>query len=88
MNNKIEAQIERIQTRIEMVRTESRVLSHKIERMEQQRKELQDEKRRLKDLMSDIYADRIGGEKWATSTIAILLSHSWLKPERPPKQKK
>ena len=37
MSNKIEAQIERIQTRIEMVRTESRILSHKIERMEQQR---------------------------------------------------
>ena len=37
-----------------MVRTESRVLSHKIERMEQQRRELQDEKRRLKDLASEV----------------------------------
>ena len=49
-----EDQLERIQTRIEMVRTESRVLSHKIERMEQQRRELQEEKRRLKDLASDV----------------------------------
>ena len=54
-----EAQLERIQTRIEMVRTESRVLSHKIERMEQQRRELQEEKRRLKALMSDMVAEEI-----------------------------
>jgi hypothetical protein len=54
-----EAQLERIQTRIEMVRTESRVLSHKIERMEQQRRELQEEKRRLKALMSDIVEEEI-----------------------------
>ena len=40
MMSKVEAQIERIQTRIEMVRTESRVLSHKIERMEQQKKRI------------------------------------------------
>ena len=31
-----EAQEERIQTRIEMIRTESRILSHKIERMQEQ----------------------------------------------------
>lgn len=54
-----EAQLERIQTRIEMVRTESRVLSHKIERMEQQRRELQEEKRRLKALMSDMVEEEI-----------------------------
>jgi hypothetical protein len=47
----IEAQQERIQTRIEMIRTESRILSYKIERMEQQRHQLQDEKRKLKDLL-------------------------------------
>jgi phage terminase small subunit len=48
----IEAQQERIQTRIEMIRTESRVLSFKIERMEQQRHELQEEKRKLKELLN------------------------------------
>ena len=47
----IEAQQERIQTRIEMIRTESRILSYKIERMEQQRHQLQDEKRKLKELL-------------------------------------
>jgi hypothetical protein len=47
----IEAQQERIQTRIEMIRTESRILSYKIERMEQQRHELQEEKRKLKELL-------------------------------------
>lgn len=47
----IDAQQERIQTRIEMIRTESRILSYKIERMEQQRHELQEEKRRFKDLL-------------------------------------
>jgi len=52
-----ERQLERIQTRIEMVRTESRILSHKIDRMEQQRRELQDEKRRLKDLVSNMASD-------------------------------
>lgn len=46
-----EAQSERIQTRIEMVRTESRILSYKIERMEQQRKDLQEEKRKLKEFL-------------------------------------
>jgi archaellum component FlaC len=57
--NKIDSQVERLQTRIEMVRTESRVLSHKIERMEQQRRVLQEEKRRLKDFMSDIVTNSI-----------------------------
>lgn len=45
--------IERIQTRIEMIRTESRVLSHKIERYNEQRKSLSEEKRKLKQLLSD-----------------------------------
>ncbi len=49
--DKIEDQQERIQTRIEMIRTESRILSYKIERMEQQRHELQEEKRNLKDVL-------------------------------------
>ena len=43
--------LERIQTQIEMIRNESRILSYRIERMTDQRKELQDEKRRLKDLL-------------------------------------
>jgi prefoldin subunit 5 len=44
--------LERIQTQIEMIRNESRILSYRIERMTEQRKELQDEKRRLKELLS------------------------------------
>jgi len=43
--------IERIQTQIEMIRHESRLLSYKIERMEEQRKSLQDEKRKLKEFL-------------------------------------
>jgi hypothetical protein len=43
--------IERIQTQIEMIRHESRLLSYKIERMEEQRKLLQDEKRKLKEFL-------------------------------------
>ena len=43
--------IERIQTQIEMIRHESRTLSYRIERMEQQRKSLQDEKRKLKEFL-------------------------------------
>ena len=49
----ITSDIERVQTRIEMIRTESRVLSHKIERYNEQRKSLSDEKRKLKQLLSD-----------------------------------
>jgi|TARA_R100000455_G_C6271985_1_gene128515 hypothetical protein len=43
---------ERIQTRIDMIRSESRVLTYKIERMLEQRKDLSQEKRRLKDLIA------------------------------------
>ena len=43
--------IERIQTQIEMIRHESRTLSYRIERMEQQRKSLQEEKRKLKEFL-------------------------------------
>ena len=43
---------ERIQTRIDMIRAESRVLTYKIERMLEQRKDLSHEKRRLKDLIA------------------------------------
>jgi predicted nuclease with TOPRIM domain len=43
--------LERVQTKIEMIRQESRVLSYKIDRMMEQRKRLQAEKRQLKDLV-------------------------------------
>jgi hypothetical protein len=43
-----EENIERIQTQIEMIRQESRVLSYRIDRMMDQRKDLSEEKRRLK----------------------------------------
>lgn len=42
---------ERIQTRIDMIRAESRVLTYKIERMLEQRKDLSNEKRKLKELI-------------------------------------
>ena len=41
--------VERIQTQIEMIRAESRILSYRIDRMVEQRKSLQDEKRELKN---------------------------------------
>jgi len=41
--------IERIQTRIDMIRQESRALSYRIERMTEQRKALSQEKKDLKD---------------------------------------
>jgi hypothetical protein len=43
---------ERIQTRIDMIRAESRVLTYKIERMLEQRKDLSNEKRKLKQLIA------------------------------------
>ena len=49
----ITSDIERVQTRIEMIRTESRILSHKIERYNEQRKSLSEEKRKLKQLLTD-----------------------------------
>jgi len=44
---------ERIQTQIEMIRSESRILSYRIDRMIEQRKTLQEEKRNLKILLED-----------------------------------
>ena len=44
--------IERIQTQIEMIRQESRILSYRIERMMEQRKALSEEKRKLKDALA------------------------------------
>lgn len=43
--------IERVQTRIDMIRQESRILTYKIERMMEQRKSLSEEKRKLKELI-------------------------------------
>jgi len=46
-----EENIERVQTQIDMIRQESRLLSYRIDRMTDQRKSLQEEKRKLKDLL-------------------------------------
>ena len=50
-NKDLQYNLERVQTKIEMIRQESRVLSYKIDRMMEQRKRLQAEKRQLKDLV-------------------------------------
>ena len=41
--------VERLQTRIDMIRDESRTLSHRIAIMGNRRKELQEEKKKLKE---------------------------------------
>ena len=48
--------IERIQTRIDMIRQESRALSYRIERMTEQRKALTQEKNDLKDRLEVVSA--------------------------------
>lgn len=48
----IEDQEDRIQTRIKMIRMESRILSYKIEKMINQRKDLQSEKHKLKQIIT------------------------------------
>ena len=50
----IESNVERIQTRIDMIRQESRTLSFRIERMMEQRKNLTQEKKALKDLLTEL----------------------------------
>ena len=45
---------ERLQTRIDMIRMESRQISYRIEALEERRKELQDQKKYLKELISDM----------------------------------
>ena len=47
-----EENIERVQTQIDMIRQESRLLSYRIDRMTEQRKSLQEEKRKLKDFLT------------------------------------
>ena len=55
--SQIESNVERIQTRIDMIRQESRTLSFRIERMLEQRKQLSQEKKNLKDLLRVLYED-------------------------------
>ena len=50
----IESNVERIQTRIDMIRQESRTLSFRIERMMEQRKNLTQEKNALKELLTKL----------------------------------
>ena len=53
----IESNVERIQTRIDMIRQESRTLSFRMERMLEQRKQLTQEKNTLKDLLKELSAN-------------------------------
>ena len=46
--------VERLQTRINMIREESRTLSHRIAIMGDRRKELQEEKKKLKALLVEL----------------------------------
>ena len=55
--SQIESNVERIQTRIDMIRQESRTLSFRIERMLEQRKQLSQEKKNLKDLLKVLYEE-------------------------------
>ena len=50
----IESNVERIQTRIDMIRQDSRTLSFRIERMLEQRKNLTQEKNTLKVLLTEL----------------------------------
>ena len=50
----VESNVERIQTRIDMIRQESSTLSFRMERMLEQRKQLTQEKNTLKDLLTEL----------------------------------
>ena len=67
--------IERIQTRIDMIRQESRALSYRIERMTEQRKALSQEKNDLKDRLEVVSAiptkELIEGTKDALANLTI-----------------
>jgi hypothetical protein len=52
--SQVESNVERIQTRIDMIRQESRTLSFRMERMLEQRKQLTQEKNALKDLLTEL----------------------------------
>ena len=45
--------IERLQTRINLIREESRTISYRIEALEERRKELQEQKKQLKEILSN-----------------------------------
>ena len=47
--------IERLHTRINLIREESRTISYRIEALEERRKELQEQKKRLKELLSNMF---------------------------------
>ena len=67
--------IERIQTRIDMIRQESRALSYRIERMTEQRKDLTQEKNDLKDRLEAVSSiptkELIEGTKDALANLSI-----------------
>jgi len=46
--------IERLHTRINLIREESRTISYRIEALEDRRKELQEQKKRLKEILSNM----------------------------------
>ena len=52
--SQVESNVERIQTRIDMIRQESRTLSFRIERMMEQRKNLTQEKNTVKALLTEL----------------------------------
>lgn len=52
--NKDNTNLERLQTQIDMIRQESRLISYQIERLEQKRHDLQKDKSRLKELIAGI----------------------------------
>ena len=73
--DKEQENIERIQTRIDMIRQESRALSYRIERMTEQRKDLTQEKNDLKDRLEAVSAiptkELIEGTKDALANLSI-----------------
>jgi len=52
--------IERLQTQIDMIRSESRILTYRIDRLMEQRKELQEEKRKIKSSLAELFESQVG----------------------------
>ena len=52
--------IERLQTQIDMIRSESRILTYRIDRLMEQRKELQEEKRKIKASLAELFESQVG----------------------------
>ena len=46
--------VERLHTRINLIREESRTVSYRIEALEERRKELQEQKKYLKEILSNM----------------------------------